>query len=137
MRISWSDEEDRPGQFDLWQANCRRSLNGRAGQEALRDLESALLAMPEKRLIVDDLAVDGEVCAVGALMRARGVPQGRLEEISGDDDTDVLAAKEARVPRLVGWKLVELNDYELEHVTPEQRYERVLDWVRERLLPAA
>lgn len=44
MRISYSDEEDSPGQFALFQANCRRSLQGKKGQAALRELEAALLA---------------------------------------------------------------------------------------------
>lgn len=43
MRISYSDEEDHPGQFELWQANVTRSLKGKNGQRALRELESALL----------------------------------------------------------------------------------------------
>lgn len=132
MRINWSEDEDRPGQFDLWQANCRRSLAGKAGQQALRDLEAELLRMPEKRLIGNDLAADGKVCAVGALLRGRGMAQSRLEELSDcGDETDEIATAEG-VPRLVAWKLVELNDIELEQRTPERRYEAVLAWVREQ-----
>lgn len=139
MRIGYTDEEDYPGQFELWQANCERSLHGRAGQQALCDLEAELLSMPNnaKRLIRDDLALDGQVCAVGALMRRRGVAQSRLEEINETDDTDALAVKEAHVPKLVAWKIVEMNDLWWDTVSPEQRYENVLAWVREHIIVAA
>ena len=39
MRLNYSDEEDRPGQFALWNANCRRSIRGKAGQRELRELK--------------------------------------------------------------------------------------------------
>lgn len=134
MRIGYSDEEEFSGQFFLWQANCERSLAGKAGRQALTDLRDELLRMNVKRLIGNDLAVDGEVCAVGALLKARGVPQDRLE--SFDDlyqTTDDIAVREGRVPKLVAWKLVELNDMDLVSCTPEERYAKVLAWVEYRL----
>lgn len=140
MRIGYSDEEDYPGQFALWQANCKRSLDGRCGQQALRDLRDELLAMPSKRLIVGDLAGEGEVCAVGALLRHRGIAQSELERLNGSTDpadwyTDEIASRYG-VPPLVAWKLVELNDMELaafRDATPEQRYVEVLAWVNEHI----
>ena len=47
MRVNYSEDEDYGGQFNLWQANCRRSRRGKKGQAALRELEAALLGMPE------------------------------------------------------------------------------------------
>lgn len=44
MRIDYTEDEDFNGQFELWQANCRRSLRGKAVQAALKRLEAALLA---------------------------------------------------------------------------------------------
>jgi hypothetical protein len=116
MRISYSDEEETPGQFGLWQANCRRSLKGRKGQAALRRLEAALLAMPEKALRSGKLvANDGSVCAIGALARAEGkLPEP--EPIYGDfedddvDDTAEWATDHLDMPNLVAWKVVEQND---------------------------
>ena len=66
MRIGYSDEEDYPGQFDLWQANCMRSIRGKEGQEELAELKAALLDLPEKRLIHGSLTdEEGGVCATG------------------------------------------------------------------------
>lgn len=73
-RINYCDEEDYPGQFNLWHANCNRSLQGKRGQEELRQLRDALLALPDKRLIHGSLInADGEVCAIGAYARHKGL----------------------------------------------------------------
>jgi len=160
MRIGYSEDEDYPGQFELWQANCRRSLHGRAGQEALRRLEVALLALPEKRLIADALQnAEGEVCALGAMALHEGVAMPRDEfadgEVYGTEDMEEFGENELGIPRLVAWKIVELNDEQLGGmtlitnegpyrwpsekpkgwipITPESRYEQVLAWVRRHL----
>lgn len=158
MRLNYCDEEERPGQFALFNANCRRSLRGKAGQEALRELEAALLALPEKRLIHGRLRDDktGEVCAVGAYARHKGYD---LSTFDDEDETDEVG-DHAGMPRLVAWQVVALNDYTLDtvwevadgplnrfeahckggipfirEVTPEERYEKVLAWVRNHLSP--
>jgi hypothetical protein len=71
MRISYSEDEDYPGQFELWQDNCERSLRGLAGQKSLRELEAALLALPSKRLIAHELDNGEDCCAIGALCRMK------------------------------------------------------------------
>ena len=139
MRISYSDEEDFPGQFGLWQGNCMRSIGGKNGQAVLRELEQALLALPEKRLIADELEnAEGEVCAIGALAKFRQYqPKADPEEM---EEVGI----ELGMPRMVAWKVVCLNDVELDTrydkeqgrvvpITPEERYERVLAQVRKWL----
>lgn len=161
MRISYSDDEERPGQFALWDANCERSLRGKRGQQALRDLEAALLALPDKRLIADAVHDEtGGVCALGAYGRHKGID---LSKFPNDYDSDEIGIA-GGMPRLVAWTIVALNDIELDgyylymegprpmqtlyggyygggwserrRYTPEERYERVLAWIRERLKPA-
>lgn len=129
--ISYSDEEDYPGQFGLWQANCERSLRGKEGQAELRELRAALLALPEKRLIHQDLE-DGQggVCAIGAYGRHKGVDLSKFER---DYDTDEVGIA-GGMPRLVAWKVVEMNDVQFNrYMTPEQRYEKMLAWVESKL----
>lgn len=56
-----------PNQGELWHANVLRALAGRRGQKALAELREALLALPEKRLIM------GALCTVGGVeQRAEG-----------------------------------------------------------------
>ena len=171
MRLSYSDDEEFTGQFALWQANTDRSIAGKRGQSALRELEAALVALPRKRLIRGAVAdaQTGDVCAVGALSLSIALRSGederdalrRLEAIDPDDDEGTTdEAERLGVPRMVAWRLVALNDLELEDryamaegpmprgsygyeylagyqirvpITPEERYERVLAWVRSKL----
>lgn len=143
-RISYSEDEERPGQFALWQANCRRSLQGKAGQTSLRELEHALLALPDKRLIKGVLQTeDGDVCAIGALAKYKGVAQTKADPDYEMEEVGV----ELGMPRLVAWKVVELNDIQIGGhfdytkgprgqwvpATPEERYKKVLAWVQKQL----
>jgi hypothetical protein len=140
MRIGYSEEEDYPGQHNLWQANCLRSIRGKAGQASLRELEQALLALPEKRLIADELEnADGEVCAIGALAKYRNHtpkadPDWEMEQVG----------VELGMPEMVAWRVVALNDIDIDlyydrekqkcvSYTPEERYERVLAQVQKWL----
>lgn len=160
MRIGYSDEEDYPGQFGLWQGNCQRSLKGKAGQAALRELEAALLALPDKRLIAHKVIdAEGDVCAIGALAKYKGrnlLTEPNVYEhgeFDGDDEMEEIGM-ELGMPRLVAWKVVAKNDIEIDGryetlpgparwygdqpqvyvpVTPEQRYEKMLAWVRSQL----
>ncbi len=133
MRISFSDDEDFPGQVDLWQGNCERSLRGKKGQRELRELHAALLALPGKRLIHGALEDEsGGVCAIGAYGKRKGVDLSRFDV---DTDTDQVGIA-GGMPPLVAWKVVEMNDVEFgRHVTPEQRYLKLLAWVESKLLP--
>lgn len=130
-RISYSDEEDYPGQFELWQANCLRSLRGKVGQRELRELHAALLALPDKRLICCELVdEDGAVCAIGVYAKHKGLD---LQRFDPDEETDEVGV-EAGMPRLAAWKIVEMNDIELSHLTPEERYRQMLSWVEANLI---
>lgn len=130
MRINYSEEEDFLGQFDLWQANCERSMRGKKGQQELRELRDALLALPDKRLICGALVdEDGEVCAIAAYGRRKGLDLSKFGAYSGSDEVGI----EGGMPKLVAWKVVEMNDVEFDHLTPEQRYVKMLAWVEARL----
>lgn len=154
-RINYTDEEDHPGQFALWDANCSRSIKGKAGQRELRELEAALLALPNKRLVSGALSTDdGDVCAIGAYAKHKGV---NLADYDPEHESDEVGV-DAGMPRLVAWQVVALNDITLDTVwevahgpvrlghgqykagipyvrdmTPEERYEKVLAWTRKQL----
>jgi len=79
-------EEQFPGQGELWEANLGRAISGKRGQAALRDLEQALLEMPEKKIIRGKIADrQGQVCTVGLLALHRRTR-------AGEDRATVLAA---------------------------------------------
>jgi hypothetical protein len=130
MRINYSDEEDYPGQFGLWQANCERSLHGKQGQEELRELRAALLALPEKRLIVGELEdSEGGICAIAAYGKHKGLDLLRFDMDHDSDEVGIAGG----MPPLVAWKVVEMNDLQFDQLTPERRYQKMLAWVESKL----
>ena len=128
MRLNYTEDEDYPGQFALWQGNCTRSLRSKAGQAALKRLEAALLAMPEKKLIRGKLVDNqAQVCALGALAKAEGVlPQPDADDLDqydedledgyDEDDSAEFGESVLKFPKLVAWKVVEQNDIQLDTV---------------------
>lgn len=147
MRINYSEEEF-PGQFELWQANCSRSIKGKRGQAELRILRDALLALPEKRLIEGLLYDDeGGVCAIGAYAKHKGLD---IQKEDPEDHTDQVGI-DAGMPEMLAWKVVEMNDeefsgydfdtrkgtlFENRRITPERRFQMMLNWVESQLTPA-
>ena len=151
MRIRVSEEEDFQNQAFLWEANLERSLKGRKGQAALRELEAALLALPDKRLIANEtVSTDGAVCAIAALARHRGY-QGDMalpKRPNWDDDNDddspywdefeyeeavesamLNIATDLGVPPMVAKAIIYKNDDDYVK-TPEARYQKMLRWTQ-------
>lgn len=146
-RFEGDGDEPFPGAWWLYEANVRRSFSGRAGQERLREIREALLALPEKRLISRRLADEGGgVCAIGALALKRGTDAGEdravvvdrlarkiTEETADWDSWEVEeqtlgVASELGVKRTMAIEIGYTNDEPYDE-TPEYRYERVLAWV--------
>ena len=124
------------GDYTEWNLICWRgavtsAIKGKRGQTFLREMLAALDAMPVKRLIAADLERDGEVCAIGAVGKARGVDMSKLDpEDSGPvADTFGIAAAMAR-------EIVYTNDEgSWNPETPEARYERMRRWVASQIKP--
>lgn len=149
-RFSDSEDWDGPNTSGLWWHSFRRAINSDRGQKALREIEAALLALPTKRLIADELAnARGDVCAVGAVAAQRQVEHGQprgdavrvlSKSVFDGEDTVEYARDMLGMAKTIARELVEENDRELwgwtvAHELPEARYERVLAWVRERIKP--
>lgn len=126
--------------------NTKQAIKGKKGQRILKELEAALLAMPEKRLISDGFArLEGDVCAMAALMLSRILAAGAsrqdamgIMEKQIDFDPEpgwdaICDTSEAmKICKPLVWAIVEQND-EYGGKTPEQTYDRVLAWVRSNI----
>ena len=147
-RVEYNDG-DNPSVY-LWDSYVRRSTNSPRGQATLKEMEAALLALPQKRLIDNYLCRKGDVCILGAVALERRIKGGesretaiaKLESIDDDLDLEEGSAPEYARDRLgmafsLAWSAMEQNDEFYEGKTPEQRYEGVLAWVRERIKPEA
>lgn len=123
-----------------WRGQVASAIKGKRGQRLLIDLYQALEAMPEKKLITGSLeTTDGEVCALGALGKVRGIDMKanapESEDECGDDDKweglgDLFGAAD-QLTR----EIMYMNDEWLDNVTPEERYEKMKAWVLKRILP--
>lgn len=139
------DDEDFNNQAALYQANTDRALAGKRGQAFLKEMEEALLMLPQKRLINGAVCKEGEVCAIGALAVKRKRDAGDsisaalywLEKEAPDEDaeadsTSAYAEEHLGVLDRLAFRMAWVNDLnEPEEETPEKRYERVLTWIRE------
>lgn len=127
-RSDYSEYMDDTWQYIMWRGQVASAIRGKRGQQFFRDLISSLDAMPDKRLIRNELRKDGEVCALGSLGAQRGI---NLEEID-PEDYDTVASKfnvAHQLAREVMWQ----NDETYSYCTPEQRWERMRNWAVENL----
>lgn len=113
-------------QYALCRGSIARAFKGKRGQAFLKEMLATLDAMPEKRLIADELeTVDGAVCAIGAVGKARGVDMTKLDP----EDADGVAATFGVAPSMAR-EIVWMNDEGGNHKeTPEDRFVRIRKWI--------
>src|SRR2546422_9707860 len=105
------------------------AMRGKRGQQFLQDLLAALDAMPEKSLIVGELEENGEVCAIGALGRARGLDMAKIDP---EEPKEVAAA--FNIAECLAQEVVYENDESSWTAeTPQQRWTRMRNWVAEQI----
>lgn len=138
-------------------ANIRRAVAGKKGRKFLQELETVLLALPEKRLALGVMAsseeewlpkpvviATGDVCALGAVAAARAVAAGEprqaaLQKLAEKFDPSESGwaliqqvAEHLKICHPLAFAVVKQND-ECFAKTSEERYEKVLAWVRAKL----
>lgn len=114
-----------------WRGAVASAIRGARGQAFLREMLAALDAMPNKRLIAHDLINGGEVCAIGCVGAARGVPMDTIDP----EDYDGIASTFGISPALVR-EIESINDEDFcywKQTTPEARWRFVREWVVEQL----
>ncbi len=132
-RSGFSDYDDYGDNWATirWRGAVTSALRGRRGQAFLREMLAALDALPEKRLVAEDLETRDDdpqarqVCALGAVGWARGLD---MREVDPEDCERVAGL--FRVPRALAEEVMYMNDegvYRTE--TPEQRFTRMRAWV--------
>lgn len=131
-RSGYVDDLD-PLDLGRWRGRVASATRGKRGQDFFRALVAALDAMPEKRLIANELELDGEVCAIGALGRARGIDMSQLDPEESEDVADTFNIAECLAKEVVymndeyfDWKYVAGTRTEY---TPEERWQKMRDWV--------
>ena len=136
-RAGYSEDLD---QWDLikWRGQVASATRGKRGQKLLADLLAALDAMPEKALVIGELQTqEGDVCALGALGRVRGI---NLSAIDPEEPEQVAAVFDIAEP--LAREIVYVNDeyFDFKYIgdqrvdiTPEERWEGMRAWVAARI----
>jgi hypothetical protein len=120
--------EDCEDQWALirWRGAVASAIRGRRGQAFLREMVDALEALPAKRLVAGELQIpDGEVCAIGAVGKARGVDMTNLDP----EDAETVAGTFG-IADVMAREIVYENDECGWRETPEQRFDRMLRWAK-------
>jgi hypothetical protein len=113
----------------MYRGQVASAIRGRRGQRLLVDLVKALDALPAKRLITEELESEGEVCALGAVGRLRGVDMSRLDP----EDPDAVAGAFDIATQLAR-EVTYINDEEgFRGETPEERFKRVRAWAEAQI----
>lgn len=149
-----------------WMGASKQAFNGKRGQDLLRELEAALVALPSKRLIDHEWAAGGDVCTLAALdiqrMSARtgmnwdaarlviqqlqyGGDRDDLEDYWEDiGDPAEFARERLGMTYTLAWEIIYENDQTwaggsylqagaFHQITPEERYKRMLRWIRGKI----
>lgn len=147
-RSGYSDDycADWDNALALYRQAVDRSIAGKRGQKLLRDLVGALDAMPEKKLVVGLFHDSGDVCALGALGRSRGLDMSELDRRAKEAADDEWLAENVReaaaeafdvAPSLAA-EVMYLNDDDRGPMygpteTPEHRWHRMRRWVESQI----
>lgn len=108
-RSGYTDDNDDPLAHGRWRQAVKRSIEGKRGQAMLRELLTALDAMPDKRLYPNSFATaDGEFCTLGVLGAARGT---RMDDLGDEDDCDAeTVASRFGIAHAMAAEIMYLND---------------------------
>jgi hypothetical protein len=145
------DDIDDQWRHIRWRGQVASAIRGKRGQAFLRELIESLDAVPEKRLIADELIVtpadtygpptrdayyrgrehpiEPGVCAIGSV----GIKRGINLEALNVDDYDAIAGAFGIAHQLVREIEFMNDDYSYGGQTPEQRWQRVRNWAASNL----
>lgn len=129
-RSGYSEDCD-SNELGLWRGAVESAIQGRRGQAFLKEMLAALDALPEKKLITDELELDGAVCAIGAVGKARGTDMKGINPEDANRVADIF-----NIAPAMAREIVYENDEGVAYwvsETPEQRYDRMRRWVESNI----
>jgi hypothetical protein len=138
------DDDYSEARANLWEAATKRALTSKRGLATLSAVEAALVGLHSKRLGGGALVERGEVCVLGAYILSRAPSRlratlemhkerERIRDYFDSDGTPYDSAEFAKKRTGIAITLASIlaaeNDA-MEWETPEQRYDRILGYVR-------
>jgi hypothetical protein len=113
----------------MWRGAVGSAIRGNRGQAFLREMVSAMDALSEHKLIANKLEMNGQVCALGAVGKARGLDMSKIDY----EDKDIVSAAFGIAAALAA-EIAFMNDEDTYCAeTPQQRFVRMRQWVVENI----
>lgn len=131
MRCGYTDDDDDPLALGRWRSQVNSAMRGKRGQKFFADLIAALDALPQPRLIRNDLqSAEGEFCALGALGKARGVD---ISELDTEDYEEL--GQTFNIAHQLAQETMYVNDEQVSRrASPEERWAAVRLWAQRELV---
>ena len=127
-RSGYSEDEIDQWDHIRWRGAVKSAIRGARGQGFLCEMLAALEAMPRQRLIAGELQeADGEVCALGAVGLKRGMDMAAF-----DPEDRERVAREFGIAEALAAEIMNEND-EAWCNTPEERWQRMREWVKSQI----
>ena len=128
-RSGYMDDVD---QWDLirWRGQVASAIRGKRGQAFLLEMWKAMQALPEPKLIANELEVDGAVCAIGAVGKARGIDMSNI-----DPENYEAVAATFGIPRQLAQEIMFMNDEAGGNIQPRLCFDEMKKWIENNLRP--
>lgn len=129
-RSGYSEDCENDWALICYRGAVKSATRGKRGQTFFRDLLTALDAMPNKRLIADELESNGEFCAIGVLGNARKMDMSKIDP----HDPEAVSSR-FDIAESLAREVVYENDenyYWLDE-TSEKRWIRMRKWVENQI----
>ena len=119
----------------MYRGAVKSSLRGKRGQAFLKEMLEAMDALPEKRLVPNELEQEGSYCALGTVGAKRGID---MKELDPEDSSTV--ANVFGIAEVMAREIVYMNDENCDYIydeltrnywpiTPEERFANMRAWI--------
>ncbi len=127
-RSGYTEDLEDQWAFICWRGAVNSAIKGKRGQAFLRELMSAMDALPKQELIADAIEDNGSFCALGAVAHARGVDTSDLPY-----ESNILAVR-LGIPRSLAAEITYMNDEAFYHSeSSDHRFSRMRRWIGEHI----
>lgn len=108
-----------------WRGAVKSAIKGARGQAFLKEMLAAMDALPQPKLVASELEAHGEVCAIGAVGKARGLDMSNI-----DPEDNERLAKTFGISHALACEIMFMNDERWAfRETPESRFTRMREWI--------
>lgn len=100
-RSGYTDDcEDQWGLI-RWRGAVKSAISGARGQQFLLELAAAMDAMPEKRLVANELQAGGAYCTLGVIGAARGIDMSKVDPEDRSSVANLFGVAEAMAAEIM------------------------------------